>query len=469
MKKLWCALVETCGFKGNFGSWPFVPLWSPRAVRYVTHCAVAVNGNTQVLLAMSKLDGVPLDQWLLGSYQNQGICWFIGWGVPRVCWVFWKDNRRPMLYPECSFEIAKNLFWHWKTWLDRKDMRCKHGKASRLATVVMASWAWEFENSLRFSRFGRLHFSPTSPLNDMPWPVRYCTCSLRFLPAVEGDTSSAQVQPLWWGCMGSMSTSWKSLAGAPSLSMPCSWSSSGASLSYNWNYWSKRLFQLDLLMWKFHPSLHIEQVRRSFFFSKLFTYSTRVLMSMNPWIHLCMSHLWIHRNAVRLRHARSPRWAPAEGPAIHQDLGMECPLKKEGFSYTYVWNYLKSWWYSCGAHRFCELLWHFFGLKFVLIDQVEPHLVESPRRPTSESVCFRLLAKRCFFITHSMATFSNIVISSEPQFPFHPKHPGGAWSLQVMSSQLGKTQRFVLGREITSSFWHGTREVHGLGKQKSLT
>lgn len=182
-----------------------------------------------------------------------------------------------------------------------------------------------------------------------------------------------------------------------------------------------------------------------------------------------MSHLWIHRNAVRLRHARSPRWAPAEGPAIHQDLGMECPLKKEGFSYTYVWNHLKSWWYLCGAHRFCELLWHFFGVKFVLIDQVEPHLVESPHRPTSESVCFRLLAKRCFFITYSMATFSNIVISSEPQFPFHPKHPGGAWSLQVMSSQLGKTQRFVLGRGITSSFWHGTWEVHGLGKQTSLT
>ena len=39
--------------------------------RYVTHCALSVNGNTQVLLAMSKLDGVPLDQWPLGS------CWLI--------------------------------------------------------------------------------------------------------------------------------------------------------------------------------------------------------------------------------------------------------------------------------------------------------------------------------------------------------------------------------------------------------
>lgn len=39
--------------------------------RYVTHCAVAVNGNTQVLLAMSKLDGVPLDQWLYGINEHE--------------------------------------------------------------------------------------------------------------------------------------------------------------------------------------------------------------------------------------------------------------------------------------------------------------------------------------------------------------------------------------------------------------
>ena len=245
--------------------------------------------------------------------------------------------------------------------------------------------------------------------------------------------------------------------------MLCSWSSSGASFSSNLICWCVYVY----------PSLHIDQVRRSFFFFQKclhFTYSIRytgvdVHESMNPSF---ACHIYCIATRL-LRHARSPRWAPAEGPAIHQDLGMECPLEKEGFSYTYVWNHLKSWWYLCGAHRFCELLWHFFGLKFVLIDQVEPHLVESPRRPTSESVCFRLLAKRRFFITYSMATFSNIVISSEPRFPFHPKHPGGAWSLQVMSSQLGKTQRFVLGRGITSSFWHGPREVHGLGKQKSLT
>eukprot|EP00913_Durusdinium_trenchii_P009179 g8628.t1 len=39
--------------------------------RYVTHCAVSVNGNTQVLLAMSKLDGVPLDQWLYGINEHE--------------------------------------------------------------------------------------------------------------------------------------------------------------------------------------------------------------------------------------------------------------------------------------------------------------------------------------------------------------------------------------------------------------
>ena len=271
------------------------------------------------------------------------------------------------------------------------------------------------------------------------------------------------VQPLWWGCMGSMSTSWKSLAGGPK--------SLHAVLLV---VFRSILISSNLICWcvYVYPSLHIDQVRRSLFFFQNclhFTYSIRytgvdVHESMNPSLHVTST-----ASQRGTRHARSPRWAPAEGPAIHQDLGMECPLKKEGFSYTYVWNYLKSWWYLCGAHRFCELLWHFFGLKFVLIDQVEPHLVESPHRPTSESVCFRLLAERCFFITYSMATFSNIVISSEPQFPFHPKHPGGAWSLQVMSSQLGKTQRFVLGQGITSSFCHGTWEVHGLGKQKSLT
>eukprot|EP00438_Fugacium_kawagutii_P036667 Skav201368 [mRNA] locus=scaffold176:297387:304203:- [translate_table: standard] len=35
--------------------------------RYVAHCKVSVNGNTQVLLAMSKLNGVPLDKWLYGK------------------------------------------------------------------------------------------------------------------------------------------------------------------------------------------------------------------------------------------------------------------------------------------------------------------------------------------------------------------------------------------------------------------
>lgn len=44
---------------------------TPIPARYVTQCALSVNGNTQVLLAMSKLDGVPLDQWPLGS------CWLI--------------------------------------------------------------------------------------------------------------------------------------------------------------------------------------------------------------------------------------------------------------------------------------------------------------------------------------------------------------------------------------------------------
>lgn len=39
--------------------------------RYVTHCALSVNGNTQVLLAMSKLDGVPLDQWLYGINEHE--------------------------------------------------------------------------------------------------------------------------------------------------------------------------------------------------------------------------------------------------------------------------------------------------------------------------------------------------------------------------------------------------------------
>ena len=58
---------------------------SPRAVRYVTHCAVAVNGNTQVLLAMSKLDGVPLDQWLLGSYS------------PRDLLIHWLGGAKSLL------------------------------------------------------------------------------------------------------------------------------------------------------------------------------------------------------------------------------------------------------------------------------------------------------------------------------------------------------------------------------------
>ncbi|CAJ1460503.1 unnamed protein product [Effrenium voratum] len=39
--------------------------------RYVTHCVVSVNGKTQVLLAMSKLDGVPLDQWLYGIDEQE--------------------------------------------------------------------------------------------------------------------------------------------------------------------------------------------------------------------------------------------------------------------------------------------------------------------------------------------------------------------------------------------------------------
>lgn len=122
-----------------------VPLWSPRAVRYVTHCAVAVNGNTQVLLAMSKLDGVPLDQWLLGSYQNQGICWFIGWGVPRVCWVFfWKDNRRPMLNTQTAPSRLQRTFLTLKdlTWPERHEVQTWKG----FPTCYCCYWQVELES-----------------------------------------------------------------------------------------------------------------------------------------------------------------------------------------------------------------------------------------------------------------------------------------------------------------------------------
>ena len=191
MEKLWCALVETCGFKGNFGSWPqcrfevheLSGMWHTARWRWMaTHRCCWQCQSWMVCLWTNGY---------LAVIKNQGICWFIGWGVPRVCCVFFgriTDGQCSM--PRMFLRDCKEPFLTLKDLTDRKDMRCKHGKASRLATVGMASWAWEFEKSLRFSRFGRLHFSPTSPLNDTPWPVRYCTCSLRLLPAVEGDTSS---------------------------------------------------------------------------------------------------------------------------------------------------------------------------------------------------------------------------------------------------------------------------------------
>ena len=54
--------------------------------RYVTHSALSVNGNTQVLLAMSKLDGVPLDQWRLGrngQLDMPGMVTMVIWRFPE--------------------------------------------------------------------------------------------------------------------------------------------------------------------------------------------------------------------------------------------------------------------------------------------------------------------------------------------------------------------------------------------------
>lgn len=82
--------MHSCGQRCNINSrcyrlGPTNPPTIP--ARYVTHCALSVNGNTQVLLAMSKLDGVPLDQWRLGCEGGPG-----GW-APKTLRLSW--GQRP--------------------------------------------------------------------------------------------------------------------------------------------------------------------------------------------------------------------------------------------------------------------------------------------------------------------------------------------------------------------------------------
>lgn len=290
MEKLWCALVETCGFKGNFGSWPqcrfevheLSGMWHTARWRWMaTHrccwqcqswmVCLWTNGYLAVIKTKGSVDS------LVGRCQESAEFFF-----ERIT-----DGQCSI--PRMLLRDCKELFLTLKDLTDRKDMRCKHGKASRRATVGMASWAWEFEKSLRFSRFGRLHFSPTSSLNDMPWPIRYCTCSLRFLPAVEGDTSSATPLVRLYGIN---EHELKVISRWPQVSPCCA---------------PGRLQEHPSLpTWSADVSMFIHlyiltKLEGPFFFKSVYilhtVYGIRVLMSMNPWIHLCMSHL-LHRNAV---------------------------------------------------------------------------------------------------------------------------------------------------------------------------
>lgn len=151
MEKLWCALVETCGFKGNFGSWPqcrfevheLSGMWHTARWRWMaTHrccwqcqswmVCLWTNGYLAVIKTKGSVDS------LVGGCQESAE-FFFERTTDGQCSI-------PMLLRDC-----KEPFWHWKTWLDRKDMRCKHGKASRLATVVIGKLSlrvWTFSQVL---------------------------------------------------------------------------------------------------------------------------------------------------------------------------------------------------------------------------------------------------------------------------------------------------------------------------------
>ena len=142
MEKLWCALVETCGFKGNFGSWPqcrfevheLSGMWHTARWRWMaTHrccwqcqswmVCLWTNGYLAVIKTKGSVDS------LVGRCQESAE------------FFFWKDNRRPMLNTQNAPSRLQRTFFdierldgperhEVQTWKGFPTCYCRYGKLS---------------------------------------------------------------------------------------------------------------------------------------------------------------------------------------------------------------------------------------------------------------------------------------------------------------------------------------------------
>ncbi len=151
MEELWCAELLILPCCCNRISWTFNPT---KPVK-LSEGNFGVTPPPTLLKKVHELSGMwhtalwlwmathrccwQCQSWMVCLWTNgylavipQGICWFIGWGVPRVCWVGWgirwKDNRRPMLNTQNAPSGLERTFGIERLdWQERHDVQTWKG------------------------------------------------------------------------------------------------------------------------------------------------------------------------------------------------------------------------------------------------------------------------------------------------------------------------------------------------------